>query len=71
MNDIAPEMVLGKDVYGSDGAPLGPVVDVGVHSLRNVKFLVVERQGHRYERLTVDRIDRIGLSAVVLKPAPS
>lgn len=71
MNEIAPEMVLGKDVVGSDGQPLGAVVDVGVHSLRHVKFLIVELESRRYERLAVDRIDTIGRQAVVLKPLPS
>ncbi|MHB8586572.1 MAG: hypothetical protein ACYDDF_12160 [Thermoplasmatota archaeon] len=67
MFEVSPEMVLGKEVIQSDGSPLGPVVDVGVHDMRNVKFLLVEDRPRRYVRLTVDRIDRID-SSVVLKP---
>lgn len=64
-------MVLGKDVVGSDGRSVGAVVDVGVHSLRHVKFLVVEREARKYERMDVDMIEKISRQAVVLKPISS
>jgi sporulation protein YlmC with PRC-barrel domain len=67
LNAIEPEEVLGKEVVQSDGLPVGPVVDVGVHDARRVKFLLVEDAPRRYVRLTIDRIDKIG-PRVILKP---
>jgi sporulation protein YlmC with PRC-barrel domain len=59
-------MVLGKEVVESNGARVGPVVDVGVLDARRVKFLLVEDAPKRYVRLTVDSIDSIG-PTVILK----
>ena len=38
-------MVLGKEVYSAEGETMGAVVDVGVHDMRRVKFLLVEAPG--------------------------
>lgn len=74
-------MVLGKDVFDARGGLLGAVVDVGVHDHRRVKFLLVSAESEpttadadrarRFERLSVDLIDTVGLNGVVLKRLPA
>lgn len=66
MIQLSPEMVLGKDVYDATGDLVGAVVDVGVHDLRRVKFLLVE-SGGPLRRLNLDQIEAVGTAAVVLK----
>lgn len=63
-------MVLGKAVLTDEGRRVGEVVDVGVHDMRRVKFLLVEddaRATSRFVRLGVELIASVGAEAVVLK----
>ncbi len=70
MLEISPEMVLGKTVVNAKGSTLGAVVDVGVHDVRRVKFLLVEPSGRdpTFVRLSVDTIETISPNSVRLKP---
>lgn len=75
--NFTPEMVLDKEVFDSRGGLVGAVVDVGVHDMRRVKFLVVsdgpnaESPGavvpSSLKRLSVDLIETVGTRGVVLK----
>jgi sporulation protein YlmC with PRC-barrel domain len=76
MEKISPEMVMGKAVLTDEGRHVGEVVDVGVHDLSRVKFLVVEGDStalaprtpaSRLVRLNVDRIRAVGADKVILK----
>lgn len=68
---ISPDMVLGKRVVNDRGERVGEVVDVGVHQLDRVKFLLVEgtAREERFVRLGVDLIDSVGREVVILKQA--
>lgn len=68
---IAPEMLIGKDVYDAKGGLVGDVVDVGVLGWGRVKFLLVDvhEDVERYRRLSVDLIEAVGEGGVFLKPS--
>lgn len=65
---LTPEMVLGKSVIARDGACMGDVVDVGLHDMRRVKFLVVEddpaANPHHLVRVNVEEVEAVSPTTV-------
>lgn len=70
LTQVAPEMVLGKDVFNNQGLRVGTVADVGLHDMRRVKYLLIQNEGTaqlKFMRLGVERINAINSRNIVVK----
>ncbi|HVL49454.1 MAG TPA: hypothetical protein VM889_12920 [Candidatus Thermoplasmatota archaeon] len=68
MDAVSPEMVLGKEVRNVGGVKVGAVVDVGLHDMRRVKFLVIEDAvPERFVRVDIKDVSSVSPTTVTVR----
>jgi sporulation protein YlmC with PRC-barrel domain len=70
--DPTPEQLLGLPVVERGGRQLGVVVDVGLATWRQPKFLLVRPPGNapsaRFLRVEYGQVEEVGLDGVLVAP---
>jgi sporulation protein YlmC with PRC-barrel domain len=70
--DPTPEELLGKEVLAPTGEPVGTVVDVGLVTWRQPKFLLVRSQDPaRLMRIDIRQVEDVAAPSIRLLIPPS